>query len=78
MADAAAIVTLEAVSFGIVLKETAQAIVIGPHFVADDEEPLDYARCQVDGEIAIPKKWIVSITPLAEVTWSALPLLDVE
>lgn len=62
VAEAAATDTVAAVSFGVVIRETRKTLVVAPHFVAHGEGPLDFTKCQTDGEIAIPKKWVSKIT----------------
>lgn len=65
--EAAKTETLPALSIGVVLRETKRTIVVCPHFVsAGPNVPVNTVDSQADGEIAIPRKWIKSITELGE------------
>lgn len=48
--------TIYCVASGYIIKETRKTITIAPHCVLDE----DGKPSQVDGELAIPKGWIVS------------------
>lgn len=59
--------TTPAISIGFLAKETDEKIVILPHLVSADENPVNYETCSGDGELAIPKAWVTSIVELKPV-----------
>lgn len=65
--EAASTQSKPAVSFGAIIKQTKQSLVVCPHFVSGKEgEVFVYEGADADGEIAIPKKWVVKVTDLGE------------
>jgi len=55
-----------AVAIGVLLRDDASFVVVCPHLVGDERglDPADPERLEGDGEIAIPRGWIVAVTNL--------------
>lgn len=54
---------VKAVSFGVLLRETRDALVVCPHFVGESDK-LDVGTANGDGDIAIPRSWVRKVTIL--------------
>jgi hypothetical protein len=56
--------TAPAISIGFLARETDEKVVILPHLISADVNPVDFTTCSGDGELVIPKTWIRSIVEL--------------